>query len=259
MPAQAFGLKGRKMIDRRLFSILLLGSAGTLGACAGGGGPSPGGADVAAETGPDMLFISPMGEPFRAKPPQPYPVVAWFKQADKDGDGKLTLDEFQADAERFFHVLDINKDGVIDHREIYYYEHKICPEILGQAYGALHRRRAGEARLWLAQFGGGGLDNVPTTDGHDTASKAPDGGRLGDKDAPLVGAAAYGLLADPEPVQGCDLRLTGAITLTDFKTRAAQRFDILDDGHRGYLTLKDLPETEAQKLMPKPRHGARRV
>jgi hypothetical protein len=78
-------------------------------------------------------------------------VVDWFKGADKDGDGKLTLAEFQADAERFFHVLDINKDGVIDHREIYYYEHKICPEMLGLAYSA--RLDDGRPKLWLAQFG----------------------------------------------------------------------------------------------------------
>ncbi len=250
------------MIDRRaLFPLLLVGAAGLYG-CASGDEPDHGPAhgEHAHAEEPEMLFISPMGEPFRARPPAPYPVDVWFRGADKDGDGKLDLAEFQADAERFFHILDINKDGVIDHREIFYYEHKIVPEVLGPSYGAL-RGLGAPARIWradyeVAQLGGGGagggiggMGGPPVTDGGG-ASKAPDGGRLGDHDAPLVGAAAYGLLADPEPVQGSDIRIAGAITLADFKTRAAQRFDILDNEHKGYLTLAGLPETEAQQALP---------
>jgi hypothetical protein len=241
-------------MDRRIFSISLLTGALGLAACASEDGPSGGGhGGRAREDEPEMLFISPMGEPFRAKPPAPYPVVDWFKGADKDGDGKLTLAEFQADAERFFHVLDINKDGVIDHREIYYYEHKICPEMLGLAYSA--RLDDGRPKLWLAQFGPGQLGGPPVTNNPGGgASLAPqDGGRLGDKDQPLIGAAAFGLLADPEPVQGSDIRISGIITLNDFKTRAQQRFDLLDFNHKGYLTLSGLPETEAQKNVP--HHG----
>ncbi|MEI9891976.1 MAG: EF-hand domain-containing protein, partial [Caulobacteraceae bacterium] len=48
------------------------------------------------------LFVSPAGEPFRAGPGEPYPVAVWFRLADADGDGKLTRDEFVADAARFF-------------------------------------------------------------------------------------------------------------------------------------------------------------
>src|SRR6185312_9663402 len=32
---------------------------------------------------PEQLFISPAGQPFRAKPGEPYPVAQWFAQADK--------------------------------------------------------------------------------------------------------------------------------------------------------------------------------
>jgi hypothetical protein len=249
------------MIDRRVLSLLVIGAAAALYGCASDGGGGGGRGDRVPEAVPEMLFISPMGEPFRAKPPEPYPVAAWFKGADKDGDGKLDLAEFKADAERFFHVLDVNKDGVIDHREVFYYEHRIVPEILGQTYGAL-RGRAAPSYFQLAQYGGGmggasGMGGPPVTDGG-SASKAPsDGGRLGDHDAPLVGAAAYGLLADPEPVQGSDIRLTGAITLSDFERRAEQRFNLLDNEHRGYLTLDTLPETEVQQALPKHRGGGR--
>ena len=39
--------------------------------------------------GPPNVFISPCGEPFRAKLDQPYPVADWFKQADKNGEFKV--------------------------------------------------------------------------------------------------------------------------------------------------------------------------
>ena len=244
------------MIDRRALALsllpLMLATAG-LSACAGGDGPPRGGpggpGGRMAEDEPEMLFISPMGEPFRAKPPAPYPVDVWFKQADTDHDGKLDLAEFLADAERFFHVLDVNHDGLIDHREIFYYEHVTVPEMIGQSSGMLRLGRD-QPKLWLAQFGGGGP-------GSGRPSGPPEAGNepmhVPKADAPLIGAAAFGLLADPEPVQGSDIRLSGTISLNDFKTRAQQRFDILDFDHKGYLTLAGLPETEAQKNTP--HHG----
>jgi hypothetical protein len=246
------------MIDRRHLSLLLLGGAAGLSACAGGEDASVPEADL-----PDLLFISPMGEPFRVKPPQPYPVDLWFKGADRNGDGKLDLAEFQADAERFFHVLDRNHDGVIDHTEIYYYENRICPEIVGLSYGARGRRR-GEARLWLAADtevtgwrqaqidpnGLGGANGPPVVDGPPAVATTP-------YDKPLVGAAMYNILQDPEPVQGADIHLTGRISLIDFRTRAEQRFKLLDENERGYLTLATLPQTKAQQMMPKdsPKRG----
>ena len=70
-----------------------------------------------------MLFISPAGEPFRGQPGEPYPVQAWFQQADANRDGRLDKGEFTADAERFFHLLDLNQDGVIDGAELRRYVH----------------------------------------------------------------------------------------------------------------------------------------
>src|SRR5207302_331166 len=64
------------------------------------------------------MFISPCGQPFTAPMNQPYPIVKWFKQTDLNGDGKLTADEFTADADQFFKILDQDHNGYIDSAEI---------------------------------------------------------------------------------------------------------------------------------------------
>ena len=63
-------------------------------------------------------FISPMGEPFRARAAGDDTLADWFHQADRNRDGMLTVDEMQADAERFFATLDTDHDGEIDPDEL---------------------------------------------------------------------------------------------------------------------------------------------
>ena len=43
-------------------------------------------------------FISPMGEPIRARKPNEDTLARWFGQVDRNHDGFLTADELQADA-----------------------------------------------------------------------------------------------------------------------------------------------------------------
>jgi hypothetical protein len=59
-------------------------------------------------------FISPMGEPFRARTVQDDTLAMWFTRADRNRDGSLTPDEMRADADRFFATLDSDGDGEID-------------------------------------------------------------------------------------------------------------------------------------------------
>jgi hypothetical protein len=72
-------------------------------------------------------FISPMGEPFFAGAQGAEPLAVWFARADSNRDGFLTLAEMQADADRFFGLLDTNHDGEIDPDEITRYEQVIAP------------------------------------------------------------------------------------------------------------------------------------
>src|SRR4249919_1192783 len=79
-----------------------------------------------------QIFLTPMGEPFRAGANDPYPSALWFAQADADHDGKLTRAEMVADADRFFARLDSDHDGEITPVENRAYEDQIAPEIRSQ-------------------------------------------------------------------------------------------------------------------------------
>src|ERR1044072_8392167 len=74
-------------------------------------------------------FISPMGEPFRGRATAESPIARWLGRADANRDGMLTVDEMQADADRFFTRLDTNHDGQVDPSEITAYEWEIAPDV----------------------------------------------------------------------------------------------------------------------------------
>src|SRR5438105_15691498 len=86
-------------------------------------------------------FISPMGEPIRARTPNEDTLARWFNQVDRNHDGVLTPDEMVVDADRYFtEVLDANHDGQIDPDELVRYEWTVAPEI--QVNSRLRRARA---------------------------------------------------------------------------------------------------------------------
>ena len=60
------------------------------------------------------------------------------------------------------------------------------------------------------------------------------------------GAAAYGLLAEPEPVTAADTDLDSRITKAEFLEAAERRFKLLDKRKDGKLTPDELPMTASQ-------------
>lgn len=220
-----------------LASILL---AGALAGCASGDdGPPPA---RRARQGPlPNVFISPEGKPFHAPHGAPYPVATWFAEANTSHDGKLTREQFRADAAAFFKALDLDHNGILDGEEVSRYEDSVAPEILPNV-GHL---RANEGMDTGLQFG------------RDHPDEGPGGRQRGGYREPrqpgpatietLQGAGLFGLMNEPEPVAAADTQFDGRITLQEFEAAADRRFDLLDTKQRGYLTLDTLPKTPVQK------------
>ena len=138
---------------------------------------------------------------------------------------RVDLAEFRADAERFFTVLDRNKDGVLDSGEIAIYEHYYVPEILGpntaDAGGLLVRVR----------LQSGDSSDTPPRQSLNTQQ----------------GAVLFSLFREPEPVLSADRNIDGFVTLKEFQAQADRHFLVLDVQKRGYFTLDDLPQTGAER------------
>ena len=175
-------------------------------------------------------FISPMGEPFRARSSVDDALARWFAQADRNHDGVLTADEMRADASRFFARLDSDENGDIDPEELIHYEWEVAPEI--QVNSRLRRPRGGQHRANDDE-----QEHRPVT--------------IAGIDGSLQGAARYALLNIPEPVAAADANLDRSITLGEFRQAGIQRFQLLDTSHLGRLSL------EALKALLPPEKGRR--
>jgi len=170
-------------------------------------------------------FMSPMGEPVFGRTPNEEGLTAWFAHTDTNHDGSLTVDEMQADAERFFQTLDTNHDGEIDPDEIDHYEHVIAPQVHSRALAiptsSGTQPGAGGRGGGRGRHGGGGFGGFG--DGDDEA-----------------GAGRFGLLQIPEPVSSADADFNRGVSAQEFKAAAAKRFQLLDVDHTGRLTLSEL-------------------
>lgn len=187
------------------------------------------------------LFISPMGEPFHPNGREDDGLADWFRQADRDHDGRLTLAEMQQDAERFFALLDLNHDGEIDPDELTHYEEVVAPESrTGEHYDTALLEGSGRGE-------GGGGARAGGRGGHGGGGGHRHGGESGNKGFfrststdQHQGAARYGLLDLPEPVIAADTDFNRGVSLSEFRAAAQTRFMALDLDHKGFLTVEGL-------------------
>lgn len=234
------------------------------------GAPSPDGRPGGSR---GRLFISPMGEPFRGTPGGPAPQDVWFDQADTNHDGVLTAKEMEADAVRFFKVLDRKNQGEIDPEDIEYYETNLVPEIRvggmfagpGRAAGSGERRGGrggrggGGGRGGDGGFGGGGgrggggpggggEPGGSGESGDEPSSRSPSRSFAGKQ-----GAARFGYLDFPEPVMSADRNMNRGVDVGEFTSAADERFKLLDTKGNGKIAKSDLPRLN-QRGGPGGRH-----
>ena len=215
-----------------------------------------------------QLFIAPSGEPFRAIAGAPYPVAAWFAQADANHDGRIDLGEFNADFMRFFDRIDTNHDGMLSSAEIKAYETDLAPEVAAD-YGASfvsgpHRASGGGGG---GGSGGGRRGSGESADGSSMGGGGTDGGSGGSSDgsgppsaavgqsreiesdlgAALGGGGRYGLIAIAEPVAAMDTSFSGHVSRGEAQAAAQRRFSLLDSDDKGAIGWNDLPQTMAQR------------
>lgn len=169
----------------------------------------------------DVLFISPMGEPFRGDSPHDQ----WFDGADANHDGALTVEEMTADAVRFFAALDVRKDGEIDPQDIDRYEGVLVPEIWVSVPQERQGYRVGDSPIGPRDGEGG-----PTQ-----VSKR--------REAPVrKGAARFGYLDYPQPVMAADRNFNRGVDLREFAKAAETRFGMLDKNGDGRIEKGELPK-----------------
>jgi hypothetical protein len=181
-------------------------------------------APYCARPGTQPLFLSPMGEPFRAGVGQPYPSGLWFAAADRNSDGFVDRVELIADARRFFARLDRDRDGRLTPDEVIAYERDIAPEI-----GIYAARRAAMPIMRPRKLKSG-----------ESGYWEP------------MGAGQFAWLNIPQPVSGADADIDRVVTAQEFAEAAARRFDMLDKDGSGALRLAAIPRTPQQSELEGP-------
>lgn len=202
-------------------------------------------------------FISPMGEPYRARTPSDDTLSDWFQKADRNQDGFLTVDEFEADADRFFAKLDTDHDGEIGPDELSAYEYEIAPEIQVMSRTRPVAGHPAQTALDKNTDDDDGPDIDEPVRHRDQRRTDEINVSLGIAGA-LQGAARYSLLNMPEPVAAADVDFNRSITLEEFRKAAIARFQILDSAHQNRLTLAQL-EAMPHAPVADQHHGKRKL
>lgn len=190
--------------------------------------PTPPGPPIVVNAAPGCgppfarVYIAPLGLPFRTDGFTD-PAAAWFAQADADHDGRVTLKELAADADRTFALLDTNHDGEIDPQELSTYENVTAPEI------KLYQR---------GQYKQGGT-RQQKKDRREAAR------RRADYEAPY-GAGLWASLNIPEPVVSADLDLNRGISKAEMEAAASSRFPLLAGEGQDAIRFATLARSPAQ-------------
>jgi hypothetical protein len=177
------------------------------------------------------LFISPMGQPFRATSEQPAPpILVWVGAVDANNDAKLSSEEFIAQGMTFFtEVLDANHDRLATSSESTTLWRSEAPEML-TGEGSVRRPPPRERRR-----------PEPRNDGR---IPVPVANPFSDREPPTA-MERFGITNDREPVMSCDVDLNRRVTEDEFRACAERRFGVLDANHDGFFEISESERAHA--------------
>lgn len=160
--------------------------------------------------------VSPLGEPLTAptRDADAYRAAMreWFARTDTNGDGKLSLAEFTAEATRVFPLYDLNRDGFVTSYELTQYRVSL----------PTHAAPADSGR----RLRPGRIDMTP-----DEAATARTDGR---------GRPDYRMGIDP--VMAADANADFRVTPDELRAEAARRHAIMDANGDGSVSLAEFME-----------------
>ena len=174
------------------------------------------------------LFVSPMGEPFRANAAGARGIDLWFTASDANYDTRISHDEFIANANAFFPQVDASQDGALTSLEDTTYWRRTAPELVDGSAGSHPIGNTLEPPERRQR-----QDGQQVFRGSDVNIRGPNRGRPAEG---LTGAQGYGLLDDAEPIMSCDSNFDRRVTLAEFSACAERRFALLDANHDGFFT-----------------------
>ncbi len=219
---RAGGLSRHGMKPRLAFlGFGILGAVG-LSACSGDDRPKP-----------PHPIVSPNAEILGVKHPQDRPdtcanaLIIWFHRVDTNHDGKIDHAEFVADAEHWFQVVDADHNGFAEPAETAAIHAKLMPWDQAKE----ERDREEEEAMLLEQ----------QQSAEDAARERQRRDRLGypsDKNASP--RRQPGVSIDLDPVMAADSNLDNRVSKDEFMAMADRHFDGLDVNHDLYLSQDEV-------------------
>ena len=175
-----------------------------------------------------------MGEPFRGEIGGPAPLADWFALADRNHDGRVSLEEMLEDAARFFKTLDTDGNGTISPIEMAHYETDVAP-----------------ARLRFD----GGLKPFRSADKSDNVGNSPSEDRASERDLRRTFGRGKNIrdlqfLEVPQPVMMADSDFDQRVSADEFAKMATKRFKANDKNGDGLLEPSELTAPLNKKGKP---------
>ncbi|MEA1651968.1 hypothetical protein UAJ10_23515 [Nitrospirillum sp. BR 11164] len=169
---------------------------------------------------------------------------AWFNRVDTNQDGKLSREEFQAEADAVFAHYDLNGDGALNVTELEKVRQADRMALMG------HGGSRGGPEGGPDGAPGAGPEGAPP-DGAPPGGAPPSGGR----GPGGMGGGMGGGRGGVDPIMAADTNLDFRVTRDEFRAYARALFEVIDANHDGQLTIEEIEKVDLSTQEPGGRGG----